>query len=131
MLMMALGTVFYAVGFGMFGFGSTFAYFVIAMIVITIGEMVVAPVGQALVARFSPVDMRGRYMAIFGFTWGISFAVGPLLAGYVTEGIGPNWVWYGSFILGMIGVLGYVWLQADQGERIAAAELAEMEADAP
>ncbi len=123
--MMALGTLFYAIGFGMFGFGASMAFFVIAMIVITIGEMILAPVGQALVARFSPVDMRGRYMAVFGFTWGISFAVGPLLAAYVTEGLGANWVWYGSFYLAMIGVIGYLWLQKLQGEKLKAAEEAE------
>lgn len=127
MLMMALGTIFYAVGFGMFGFGSTFAYFVVAMIVITIGEMIIAPVGQALVAQFSPEAMRGRYMAMFGFSWGIAFAVGPLLAGYTSEGLGPNWVWYGGFILAMIGVLGYLWLQSTQGARLK--EMASLEAE--
>ena len=125
LLMMALGTVFYAFGFGMFGFGSTFAFFVLAMIVITIGEMIIAPVGQALVARFSPEAMRGRYMAVFGFTWGISFAAGPLMAAYVTEGLGPNWVWYGGFIFAMLGVFGYLWMQSNQGQRLKEAEEAE------
>jgi MFS family permease len=127
MIVLALGTLLYAIGFGMFGFGSTFQYFIVAMIVITVGEMVVAPVGQALVAQFSPEDMRGRYMAVFGFTWGISFAFGPLLAGYVTDVIHPNWVWYGSFILGMIGVLGYLVLHARIGEQLAEVESASPE----
>lgn len=125
MLMMALGTLLYAIGFGMFGTGSGFLYFVFAMIVITVGEMVLAPVGQALVARFAPEDMRGRYMAIFGFTWGISFAVGPLMAGYLTDVYDPNWVWYGSFILGMIGVLGYLWLHSGVGDRLGELEVPE------
>jgi len=38
----------------------------VAMAIITIGEMLTAPTSQALVARFAPDDMRGRYMAIFG-----------------------------------------------------------------
>ena len=124
MIILAIGTFLYAIGFGMFGFGSTFQYFIIAMIVSTIGEMVVAPVGQALVAQFSPEDMRGRYMAMFGFTWGISFAFGPLLAGYVTDFIHPNWVWYGSFFLGMIGVLGYLILHVRIGEQLSEGESA-------
>jgi MFS family permease len=124
MIVLALGTLLYAIGFGMYGFGSTFAFFIVAMIVITVGEMVVAPVGQALVAQFSPEEMRGRYMAVFGFTWGISFAFGPLLAGYVSDFISPNWVWYGSFILGMIGVLGYLILHARLGEQLGEVESA-------
>ncbi|MQC27317.1 MAG: MFS transporter [Chloroflexi bacterium] len=129
MYMMALGTLFYAVGFGMFGFGSGLLYFALAMIVITIGEMILAPVGQALVARFSPVDMRGRYMAIFGFTWGISFAVGPLLAGYVSDTIDPNWVWYGGFFLAMIGVLGYLFLRTVAADRLQETEEAPDSSD--
>lgn len=122
MLMMALGAFLYAVGFGMYGFGSTYAYFALAMAVITIGEMVLAPVGQALVAGFAPEDMRGRYMAIFGFTWGISFAFGPLLAGLVMDNFDPRWVWYGSFLLGMIATFGYLVLRTRVTERLADVE---------
>jgi MFS family permease len=129
MYMMALGTLLYAIGFGMFGFGSTMAYFVLAMVVITIGEMVVAPVGQSLVARFSPKDMRGRYMAFFGFTWGISFAIGPLLAGHVSDTIDPNWVWYACFFLGIIGVLGYLLLKAAAADRLRESEVPSEAAD--
>lgn len=125
MKVLAFGTLLYAIGFGMFGFGSTFEYFILAMIVITIGEMVVAPVGQALVARFSPEDMRGRYMAIFGFTWGISFAFGPLLAGFVTDLFDPNWVWYGSFFLAIIGVVGYLLMHARLGEQLGDSDSTE------
>lgn len=119
MLMLALGTLFYAVGFGMYGFGDTFAYFALAMVVITIGEMILAPVGQAMVAAFAPEDMRGRYLAIFGFTWGISFAFGPLLAGIVMDNFDPRWVWWGSFGLGMLGVFGYLILRARVTQRLA------------
>jgi len=127
---MAVGTFLYAIGFGMFGFGSTFEYFILAMIVITVGEMVLAPVGQALVASFSPEDMRGRYMAVFGFTWGISFAFGPLIAGYVTDSIDPNWVWYGSFFLAMIGVIGYLLLHARIGPQLEEAESSDLPSSA-
>lgn len=118
MLMMALGTLFYAIGFGMYGFGSTFAYFALAIAVVTIGEMVLAPVGTSLVAAFAPEDMRGRYLAIFGFTWGISFAFGPLLAGVVMDNYDPRWVWWGSFVLGMIGVIGFLVLRTRVGQRL-------------
>jgi MFS family permease len=122
MLMMALGTFFYAIGFGMFGFGSSFAYFVLAMVIITIGEMVISPVGTSLVASFAPEHMRGRYLAIFGFTWGISFALGPLLAGVVMDNYDPRWVWYASFILGMVAVFGYLLLRARVTDRLALEE---------
>lgn len=108
MMMMAVGTLLYGVGFGMYGWGSTLLWFMFAMVVITVGEMILAPVGSTLVARFAPEHMRGRYMAIFGFSWGIAFGIGPLLAGFVSETFGPNWVWYISLIIGLISAAGYL-----------------------
>ena len=109
--MMALGTLLYAIGFGMYGFVSTYSLFVLAMVIITIGEMIVAPVSQAIVAQFAPEDMRGRYMAIFGFSWGIPFAIGPLLAGLIMDNGDPHWLWYIAGIIGFIAVAGYILLQ--------------------
>jgi len=68
LLMMVLGAVLYAVGFGMYGFAASMALFGLAMTILTVGEMLIAPVAQAMVAGFAPEDMRGRYMAIFGFS---------------------------------------------------------------
>jgi MFS family permease len=110
LLMMALGTLLYAIGFGMYGFVSTFAFFVLAMVILTIGEMIVAPVGQALVAKFSPEDMRGRYMAIFGFSWAIPFAIGPYLAGLILDNLDPRWLWYVAGVIGLLAVAGYIGL---------------------
>ena len=108
MLMMALGALIYAVGFAMYGFVGEYTMFMVAMAIITIGEMVVTPVAQALVAKFSPEDMRGRYMAVFGISWLIPGAVGPLLAGLIMDNADPAWVWYASGILALVATLGFL-----------------------
>ena len=110
LLMMSLGTALYAIGFAMYGFVSTYALFMLAMVVITIGEMIVAPVGQALVARFAPEEMRGRYMAVFGYSWGISFAIGPYLAGQILDNYDPRFLWYAAGIVGTLAVMGFLGL---------------------
>ncbi len=107
MLMMALGAIIYAIGFGMYGFISEYAMFMVAMAIITVGEMIVSPVMQALVAKFSPEEMRGRYMAVFGISWLIPGAIGPLLAGLVMDNGNPLWVWYGSGILATVAAIGF------------------------
>ncbi len=94
MVMMSLGTILYALGFAMFGFVSTYLFFVLAIVIITIGEMIISPVAQSLVARLAPEDMRGRYMAIYGFSWTVPFAIGPLLAGLIMDNLSPYLVWY-------------------------------------
>lgn len=110
MLMMAAGTALYIIGFAMYGFVNLYVLFLLVMVIITIGEMLVAPVSRAVVARFAPAHMRGRYMAISGFSFGIPFAVGPLLAGIVLDTLQPNLLWYLSGLVGLISLAGFLWL---------------------
>ena len=110
MLMMALGSALYAIGFAMYGFVSVYSMFMLAMVIITIGEMLVAPVAQALTARLAPEDMRGRYMAVFGFSFGIPYAVGPILAGRIMDGSEPEFLWYAAGVVGVMATAGFLWL---------------------
>jgi len=119
MLMMAFGTFLYAVGFSMYGYVSTYAWFMMAMVIITIGEMIVAPVSQALVASFAPEEMRGRYMAVSGFSWGLPFAVGPYLAGLIIDGPAPYMLWYAAGLVGVLSTLGFLALHRMRGVQMA------------
>ena len=110
MLMMALGAFFIALGLLLYGFGSAFWWFAIAMAILTIGEMIAIPTANAIVAKFSPEDMRGRYNFVYGNSWGLSFAIGPYLAGLVLDNYDPNWLWYACGIVGMLAVLGFILL---------------------
>ncbi|MCK5315818.1 MAG: MFS transporter [Anaerolineales bacterium] len=107
-LMMALGAAFYLVGFSMYGFVSAYALFVAAVVLITVGEMIVMPVGQALAANFAPEDMRGRYLALFSLAWALPATVGPGVAGLILDNFNPNWVWYASGMLCFLAVVGFL-----------------------
>jgi MFS family permease len=115
--LMAIGTFLYAIGFGMYGFVATYTLFLFAMVIITIGEMIIAPVGQSIIANLAPEHMRGRYMAAFGINWGLSYALGPLLAGISIDKFNPNWVWYIGGILCTLSAIGHSWLQLRAGGR--------------
>ncbi len=108
--MMALGTAFYLVGFTLFGFVAAYVLFMAAMLLITVGEMIVIPVAQALVARFAPEAMRGRYMAVFALTWAIPSAIGPWAAGIIMDRFDPNWVWYLAGMLSAAAATGFLLL---------------------
>jgi MFS family permease len=120
--MMAVGTFLYAIGFAMYGFVDGFPLFVTAMIVITIGEMVVAPFQQSLVASFAPEDMRGRYMAVSGLTWGIAFAIGPYFAGLILDSANPNMLWILSGFIGLLATIGFVSLNKVHRPVVSSAE---------
>ena len=111
MLLMAVGAFFYGIGFSMFGFSQALWLFVVAVLIITVGEMIVVPTGQSLVARFAPEDMRGRYMATYGLAWSIPQTIGPTAAGLILDNAkNPNWVWYLGGIISLVAVLGFVLL---------------------
>ncbi len=120
LLMMALGSAFYLVGFTMFGVVSTYFFFLVAMLIVTTGEMIVIPVSHSLVARFAPEDMRGRYMAIFSLSWAIPAAVGPWAAGLIMDNASPFLVWYLSGVLAAVAALGFFTLHNRTRARLGA-----------
>jgi MFS family permease len=116
-LMMAFGTLFYMVGFTMFGLVSVYPLFVAAIVIITIGEMIVVPVSQGLAANFAPEEMRGRYMAVFGLSWAIPSTIGPGAAGYIMDNFNPNLLWYIGGVLCAASALSYWMLHLRLGKR--------------
>lgn len=116
-LMMAIGTVFYMIGFALFGMVTAYFLFVLNVVIITIGEMIVVPMSQSIAANFAPEAMRGRYMAIFGLSWAIPSTVGPGAAGYILDNYNPNLLWYIGGALCGLSVLAYYALHLRLGSK--------------
>jgi len=117
-LMMAFGTVFYVIGFVLFGIFATYILFALNIVIITIGEMIVVPTSQSLVANFAPADKRGRYMAIAGLSWAIPQTIGPGAAGYILDNYNPNLLWFIGGALCGLSVLAYYALHLRLGARL-------------
>lgn len=118
--MMALGNVLYASGFAMYGFVSGYPAFLFAMVIVTMGEMVIAPVIQTVVAFIAPHDMRGRYMAAFQIGRQSAAAIGPLVAGVILDHYNPHWLWYGGGMICVTVAAGYLVLNKRAGEQFNA-----------
>jgi len=116
-LMMALGTLFYLVGFGMFGIVSSYGLFALAIVIITVGEMIVMPTSQTLAAGFARMEMRGRYMAVFGLSVSLPNALGPLAAGIVLDNYRPNLLWVLSAAVCAMSVIGFYVLHLKLGSQ--------------
>ena len=108
--MMALGSLIYAVSFPIFGLAKTMTMFIVATLLIALGEMIVMPVSSALAAKFAPEDMRGRYMAVFGVSWSIPSMIGPWSAGMILDNYDPNLVWYLCGIISALAITGFIGL---------------------
>jgi MFS family permease len=115
--MMALGTLFYMIGFTMFGVVNVYWLFVAAVVVITIGEMIVVPTSQTLAMGFAPEEKRGRYMGMFGVTWSIPATIGPGAAGLILDNLNPDLLWYIGGALCLVSVLAYYALHLRLGRQ--------------
>ena len=118
MIMMALGTLTFLIGYTLFGFIHGYVLFALVAVLITFGEMIVIPVSQALVARLSPGDMRGRYMGIFNLSWTLPSMIGPYLAGVIMDNFNPNLLWYLSGFISVVAMIGFLFLSSKGQDRI-------------
>jgi MFS family permease len=91
--LIALGAVLYAAGVASVALGTTFWHFVGAMVILTLGEMIIVPTATAVTADLAPTLLRGRYMGALALTWNIGFGIGPILGGVITDQISPRALW--------------------------------------
>jgi MFS family permease len=114
LLVMMVGTLFYTLGVGSVSFGYSFIGFWISIVIMTIGELILMPTASTYVAGLAPPDMRGRYMSIAGLTWSAAAGIAPIMGGYLSDNIDPVAIWYGGFMIGILGILGFYILSKKQ-----------------
>jgi MFS family permease len=100
--LLAFGSLLYAAAVGSVALGQAFWAFLTSMVILTVGELILVPTATTLAANLSPQDMRGRYMSIYGLTWGIAAGIGPILGGFLNDNIGPTAIWYGGLLVGLV-----------------------------
>jgi MFS family permease len=108
---MALGALFYAVATLSIAFGQGFWAFWASMAVMTVGELLLVPTSSTYAANLAPADKRGRYMSLYGLTWGAATAVGPVFGGLLNDTLGPRAIWYGAAAVGFVSVAGFLRLR--------------------
>ncbi len=108
-LTMTVGVLFFMAGFTLVGFVRDLWLFYIAVIVITVGEMITFPTNRVIATGFAPEDMRGRYMAIYDLGWTLPATFGPAAAGLILDNYDPTLIWYiGGAICGVSALWYYV-----------------------
>lgn len=105
LMMVALGAVFYSTASLMIALGGSFWAFWLAMVVMTIGELIMMPTATTYSANLAPPDKRGRYMSIHGMTSGLANGIGPLLGGTLNDSISPHATWYAGSIIALSSVV--------------------------
>ncbi|MGW7366983.1 MDR family MFS transporter [Streptomyces sp. NPDC054841] len=96
-------------GFGLTAFAGSIAVYAVTVCIWTLAEIVNSPTQMGLVVRLSPVHGRGRYQGVYTLSWSVAALLAPLMAGYVIDRFGAEWLWASCAALGTVAALGY-WL---------------------
>ena len=75
----ALGVALSALGMGITGLVMHWAWFLLAVLLWTAGEILMIPQHSAFLADWSPPEQRGRYLGIAQASWGLGSAVAPVV----------------------------------------------------
>ena len=118
MHMMALATLLYGIGFSMIGFVDKYWMFMIAMAIITLGEMVHIPTSSALIANIAPEDKRGRYNAFANLSWGVPNIFSTFFAGLVMDNLNPDLVWTIAGSICLVTLCGYLLMNTQVQKRL-------------
>ena len=91
----------------------------LAVSVWTIGEILGAGQLGALVAAIAPVHLRGRYMGVFGASFGISSFLAPSLGTQTLERFGEPTLWTGCLVGSVLSGVGLLLVANAAGRRTA------------
>ena len=106
-LMMAVGALVYALALGSIPFLEAFMFFVVAMMVLTIGEMVINPTVTSYVSNLAPDHMRARYMGMLEMVYRVAMGTSPLVAGLINDLLAPWLIWVYGSLIDLVGAVGF------------------------
>jgi len=107
---LVLGALLLASGFAALVFAVGPVTVVLAVVVLTFGEMIVFPVAGTYVAELAPAGRQGEYMGAFSMALSFSMMVGPWAGTVVMDRFGASVLWSAVFVCGVSAavVLGLV-----------------------
>ncbi|MBI5950227.1 MAG: MFS transporter [Chloroflexi bacterium] len=109
---MAAGMLIYALGVGSVALMTGFWGFWLSMVILTFGELTIVPTASKYVADIAPADMRGRYMSIYWFGWGLARTCAPLIGGFLNDNLFPQAIWIGGITIGLTSTVGLILLNS-------------------
>ena len=107
-----IGSIIYGIGYTIVGLAGGMNVLVLAVVVITIGEMVVTPTSLSYASKIAKEAHTGRYLGFFNLAQSLGWAVAPLVGGILIDTFTGRslamWVIISSFaFLASFGFLGF------------------------
>jgi predicted MFS family arabinose efflux permease len=89
-------------GFALMPLGHGFLFAAMTVAVWTTGEMLSMPLLGSLIAIRAGPGSQGRYMGLFTFSFSLSMIIGPMIGTAVYGKYGPDVLWFGCGIAGLL-----------------------------
>ncbi len=107
---LALGAALVGLGFGINAIAREPLLWGVGVVVWTVGEICVLPIGNAVVADIAPTAMRGRYQGAYGLSFGLAAFGAPLLGTAVLQHYGAAALWFSCLAVGLLVAMGHLGL---------------------
>ena len=124
MSVVTVGGVLIAFGFGSLGLGSSALFFATMVAIWTCGEIMQFPFKNAIVTDIAPVEIRARYLGLFGMMFGLAVTIGSPLGGQILTRFGAETLWIGTFAVSAAAVTLFLLVHGPITKRISAAQSA-------
>lgn len=90
---MTLGYTVLGAGLALNGLATSTPAFAVATVVWSLGDLVLLGRAYTVVAGIAPPSARGRYLAVYGTSWGIAGIAAPLLGTQLLAHVGVRLTW--------------------------------------
>jgi len=118
MSVVSAGCVLIAIGFGLCMLEGGFAFIALTIAIWTLGEILQAPFMQSIVTDMAPVELRARYLGLFGMCYALAMTIGAPVGGEVLSRFGPKVLWGGTLVIAIIAVTLYLAIHRSITRRI-------------
>jgi MFS family permease len=108
---MSIGYVLLSIGLVISAFAHSLAVFLIATVLWSLGELFLLTRYLTRASGLAPDHARGRYLAVFGLSWGIATAIAPLTVTWLLESFGPAGLWLAGAAVAVVLAALQPWLR--------------------
>ena len=102
--MLIVGIVIFLTGSALSGLSQSMGELIVFRALQGCGAGALFPISLAVIGDLYTPRERGRYQGLFGAVFGMSFIVGPLLGGIITDDISWHWIFYVNIPVGIVAL---------------------------
>ena len=106
--MLVIGCIIYGLGFALVGRADSLITMLLAVIIITVAEIIEAPTATTIVSKLAPEGLTGMYMGGFNMVIHLGWTVGPLMGGFLLDRVSkPAHMWEAIGMVALLAAFGF------------------------